>query len=165
MRRRLLLTALAFAVLLPTALWLVLQFRPKEPTVGGVPLLTWLSINSFSQIDKELAQIGPQAVPWLIKGLEAQDSAINRLKLKLWRKLPNRLKTKWRNYQPINPRELRSNSGYALMLFGPEATQAVPGLIVTARSDPDAFVRQVALSALAQMTRDSRQATVALLEF
>lgn len=134
-------------------------FRPKEPP-GLRRLLTQAG---FADIDKRLARIGPEAVPWLIKGLETKDSRFYNVKKSIWRKLPARLQQKWRDYAPVDPATMRTQCAYGLQQFGPEAIEAAPKLIQVAASDSNVFTRQVALSALGAMASRSPDAMQALM--
>jgi HEAT repeat protein len=116
-------------------------------------------------MEKELAKVGPQAIPWLIKGLEEKDSGIHKVKVWIWRKLSPTQRQKWRNYAPIEARTMRSQCAYGLRLFGPEAVAAVPKLMRMTESDPDTFARYIARSALSPMASRSPEAMAALIRW
>jgi len=143
----------------------MVDFGPHEPTVAGMPLRRWVAQAGFSGMEKQLAQVGPQAIPWLVKGLQAEDSRLHRVKVWMWKKLPASQRQKWSKHAPIDGRTLRTQCAYGLRLFGPEAASAAPILIQVAGSDRDAFVRSVAMSALGEMAPQSPAALAALLKW
>lgn len=162
-QRRTLLIATIMALVLVVC-WLLFS-GPGEPTIQGVGLRRWAALQNSSELEKGLAQIGPGAIPWLIKGTQAEDSIFFKGKLALWKKLSPGLRSKLRNYQPVEARQVRSQCTSALKRFGPEARQAVPQLIKLARKDSDSFVRNVAVFALGEIATDSPEALSALLAF
>lgn len=126
----------------------------KEPTVNGLRVRRYVAYTMLR--GPSPAGVGPEAIPWLIKGLDAKDSTIHKLKVEVWKLLPKRWRSKWRNHEPINPRMLRISCARALGMFGPEAVAVVPELIALAKADSSSDV--VAFTALAQMAPDSPKA-------
>ena len=155
----------AFGIVLAGVSLALLDFGPGEPKVAGTPLRRWAAQAGFSGMEKPLAQVGPEAIPWLIAGLDLQNSGVHEVKVWLWKKLPANLRQNWRKHAPLDARTVRTQCAYGLQLFGPEAVAAAPNLIQVAHSDSDAFVRQVALSALCTMASRSPEAMAALLKW
>ena len=58
----------------------------KEPVIGGMHLRRYVAQGASPE--KALAGIGPAAIPWLIKGLDSQDSAFYQFKARVWQLLP-----------------------------------------------------------------------------
>ena len=148
----------AIVVLLLLAASVFLAFSDfgssKEPVISGMGVRR--HVVTFG-LGPRLAELGPDAIPWLIEGLDAKDSALHKVKVKVWKLLPKKLQTKWTNHAPIDSWRLRVMCLRALEMFGPEAVPAVPKLIELAKSDPG--LDGVACSVLAHMASDSPQAT------
>ncbi len=125
----------------------------REPVVAGMGVRRYVVTHGLG---RPLAELGPEAIPWLVKGLDEKDSRLHTLKVHVWKLLPRKLQSKWRNHAPIDSIRLRSSCVRALEMFGPEAVSAVPKLIELAKSDP--VLSGVACSALAHMAPDSPQA-------
>ena len=156
----------AIVVLLSLAAAVFIAFSDfgsaKEPVISGMRLRRYVAQGgSFEQA---LARVGQDAIPWLIKGLDARDSAFHKLKSRAWNLLPSGLQFKWRNRAPIHPTTLRINCVRALEMFGPEGVAATPKLMEIARSDPHLFAQAVAFNALAHMASESAEAKAFLLE-
>jgi HEAT repeat protein len=128
-------------------------------------LRRWVATSPQSQVNEGLAQVGPQAVPWLVKGMQTPDSAFYKLKAAAWKTLPRNLQMQWKNHQPIQPAMLRAQCASALRMLGPEGVSAVPELIQAAQTKRDLYVQAVAIQALAETASDSPQAMAALLRF
>ncbi len=134
----------------------------KEPVVNGMRLRRYVAQSGSSE--QALARLGPEAIPWLIKGLEARDSAFYTMKARVWKLLPSQWEFKWRHRAPIDPNTLRFNCVRALEMFGPEAAAAVPKLVAMARSDSRSFPKAVVFNALAHMATASPEAKAFLIE-
>ena len=146
--------AIAFLFLSAALVFLAFSdFGSKEPVIKGMGLRRYVATFGLGP---PLAELGPDAIPWLIKGLDEKDSALHKVKVKVWKLLPKKLQTKWRNHAPIDSWRLRVTYLRALEMFGPEAVSAVPKLIELAKSDPG--LDGVACSTLAHMASDSPQA-------
>ena len=126
-----------------------------EPVINGLRVRRYVASHG-SATDMTLPGIGPDAIPWIIKGVEAEDSAFYKLKVRVWKLLPKQLQFKWRYREPINPRTLRVNCARALGLFGPEAVAGVPSLIQFAQSNSN--LQTVAFVALTHIAPHSSQA-------
>src|SRR5687768_7468660 len=70
----------------------------KEPVINGMRVRRYVAYTISS--GQSPAGIGPEAIPWLIKGLDAQDSSIHKLKVGVWKRLPKAWQSKWKNHEP-----------------------------------------------------------------
>jgi hypothetical protein len=130
--------------------WQVL--REREPVYQGKRLSQWAKIYaspdftllSHSMSKHAIEQMGTNAMPILLKMLQARDSAFTR-------KLGSLA-----NNQSIIPVHFTSAAEYrfravaALKVLGPAAKSAVPAL-VTALNDDDFFVKSTSQDALEQI--------------
>src|SRR5688500_15639491 len=66
-----------------------------EPVVNGLRVRRYVASHG-SATDMTLPGIGPDAIPWITKGVEAEDSAFYKLKVRVWKLLPKHLQFKWR---------------------------------------------------------------------
>src|SRR5687768_8045273 len=76
----------------------------KEPVINGLGVRRYVVTHGLGP---PLAELGPNAIPWLIKGLDQKDSALHTLKVRVWKLLPQKWQFKWRHRAPINPSKLR----------------------------------------------------------
>lgn len=162
-RRLLGVTAIIVALFVSAVLFLLFKDfgSSGEPVVNGMRLRRFVAAGPF---EKGLAAIGPDAIPWLIKGLDAEESAFHKVQVRAWKLLPRASQQKWRNRAPIDPTTLRVNCVRALELFGLEAVVAVPKLIEVASTKSNSFARALAFNALARMASDSPRAKALLVE-
>lgn len=94
--------------------------------------------NDFTSL-QVLRPIGPEATPFLIRGLRKEDSRLNSLYVSLWPKFPNRVKQ--RLTQPSLARDVRMRAVAILRdMGGPGIKAAVPDLIARL-DDSDPHVR------------------------
>src|SRR5688572_19406087 len=88
----------ALAVLLVLAAVIFLAFSDvgsaKEPVIDGMRLRRYVA--HAGSAEKELARVGADAIPWLIKGLETEDSRLYKFKIQAWKLLPREWQQKWR---------------------------------------------------------------------
>ena len=61
------------------------DFGSKEPVINGMGVRRY--VVTFG-LGPSLAELGPDAIPWLIKGLDAKDSALHTAKVRVWKLLP-----------------------------------------------------------------------------
>src|SRR5688572_12859868 len=139
MRFRWLFLVAALAILLALTATVVIGFSefesPVEPRVNGVPLRRYVvTYWSPSAGELTLGPAGADAIPWLIKGLDAKDSSLYKLKVRVWKLVRKQQQLKWRRHEPINAATLRLNCVRVLEMFGPEAAAAAPKLIEFAES-------------------------------
>jgi HEAT repeat protein len=159
MRFRRVFVVATVAILLALAAAVFIAFgdfgSSKEPMINGMRLRRYVALGG-SGAEQALARTGPDAIPWLIKGLEAEDSALYKFKVRAWKLLPREWQRKWSRRAPIHPATLRFNCVRMLQMYGPEAVAAVPALIRFAKiyTNDNAF----AFNALAHMTSDSPEA-------
>lgn len=131
---------------------------PREPSYQGQPVSHWIKVlnnmttdergMSYFEGDHPILEIGPLAIPYLIKALRTKDSLANSGFVALWPKLPPSLKRKIP--EPMLAARLRAYAARGLGLFGPDASVAVPDLI-EALHDKDFWVRTAAAGAFEQI--------------
>jgi hypothetical protein len=83
--------AVAAIIGIPTVAWYAL--RPSDPMHKGRPISDWIDAIGQGKIisietRKEFREMGSVAVPYLIKGLKRQNSALFTVQSKLYNKLP-----------------------------------------------------------------------------
>jgi hypothetical protein len=160
-RRVFVVVTLAILLALAAAVFIAFSDFGSEPVVNGMPLRRYIV---YTNSEQALARIGSDAVPWLIKGLDAESLAVYRFKVRLWRFLPAQWQQKWSDRLPIHPRNLRLKCVMALEEFGPEAAAAAPRLIEFARSESNSFPQAAAFNGLAAMAGNSREASAFLID-
>ncbi len=120
-RRRAFLIAILLAVVV-AVLWLVFQPRPAEPMAGGKPLDYWLNALAVAgsptpriftraigpaaptnemNYDDALRQVGPQALPFILRKLGTNDSPLRNWYRVTQPKLPDWLKKRLPENRPI----------------------------------------------------------------
>lgn len=145
---------LIFAAALIASLALWAAFRPREPVYQGKPVSFWFKkyVFSFSPAREEaletIAEIGPDAVPYLARMLRKNDSALARAYRSLRPKLPTSAQ-RWLP-QPIEPKRLRADAARCLGRVGLSFTTPV-GPLLKAAQYPDPEMRTEALDALLQI--------------
>lgn len=132
--------------------------NPKEPSYQGQRVSHWIKVlnnmttdgqgMSYWEGDHPILEIGPPAIPYLIKALRKKDTLANKAVVALWPKLPGSLQRKVP--RPIPAALLRASAARGLGLFGPEAAVAAPDLI-EALHDKDNWVRTAAANAFEQI--------------
>jgi len=145
--------------------FLVDSWAKPAPTYNGIPINRWIEIsNGSSEMSKGLAEIGPQAIPYLIQAIERKDSRIKNGYLALWQKLPRPIQMKLYAHRPVSAKTARDNALWGLRFFGPEANAAVAPLIKLVRNAKDSWSHALACHALAEVGRDSTEARSVFLE-
>ena len=134
MKRRILI-AFLFVAFLAALIWFFLPARESEPVYEGRPLREWLAVyfgpgpdTSTAQADDAIRHLGTNAIPILLEMLQETNSP---LKLK-WIALMG----KQHLFKP--PQEARVRNAEAARAFqalGPDASNAVPGLVRIYRED------------------------------
>ena len=149
-----------FAVVLLADFWAKLA-----PTYNGTSISRWIEISSGNrEISGGLAEIGPKAIPYLIRAIERKDSPIKNGYVALWQKLPRSIQMKLDAHRPVSGKTARDNALWGLRFFGPEANAAVAPLIKLVHSAKDSWSHTLACHALAEVGRDSPEARSAFLE-
>ncbi len=128
-QRRILLVLLAAAVVV-AASWLLLT--PSEPTYQGKPLTHWLD-GRPEEITAAVNQIGPNAIPTLLRLLNTHDSKI-KLKLLQLAQKQHLIKVA---LQPTDFR--RFEAKFAFTILGPRAQPALPALLKIYREHRPGF--------------------------
>jgi len=159
MRKRWLPAVLILAVIIPAGLVLYLR-APDEPRYDGKPLGYWLKAynplhateTSRQQADKAVAEVGTNAIPTLLKMLQARDSP---LKLKLaaaaqWLHLTNR------DFQDAERKQECAAAAFAAL--GGRARGAVPALIALYERNISATSRTYILLTLWNLGPAAREA-------
>ena len=141
--------------------WRLLPSKP-EPLWKGKSLSEWTAqldiFDSRAEVTAEAAilNIGPQAVPYLVRDLRKKDNWHAAGWIWFYGKLPPSLQGRFR--RPIPPHELRYHSAHGLELLGVTATNAIPDLIA-ALDDRDSWVRIGAITALGAVGPAAREVT------
>lgn len=118
---------------------------PREPTCRGMPLSKWLAQPVNPTIGEGIAEIGPEAIPFLIRKLTPPNPALNRLYARLYASLPTRLRQRlpWPHQGELE----RKNALVALREFGEEAKAALPAVLRAVHNDPSFICRTFAMNA------------------
>ena len=144
---------------------------PAEPVYQGQRVSHWIKVlNSYTRTDpfgmsysegeQPILEIGPPAIPYLLRALKDRDNPAKDAYAALWSRLPRRLQKVFP--EPFSPARLRAYAARGLGLFGPDAAAAVPDL-VEALHDKDEWVRSAAASALGDIGPKARVAVPALI--
>src|SRR5579872_5408056 len=119
----------------------LLRLRPSEPAYNRAKISQWIRIAKRHELESGLAQVGPEAIPYLIAEI---DNPWARGWSKLWIKLPVGVKRHLAKWTPNSPSNIRGNAIAGLRGFGPEARSALPSLMKMAAHDQDAGLRSFA---------------------
>ena len=170
------------ALIIPTVVllggacvWLALRSITPQPAYQGQSLRHWTKMmsymtsdandpmhNSYWVGDKPMLEIGPQAIPFLIKTLRKPDSRLNDLYGSVWPKLPGIIQKHLP--EPCDRASMRDNAARALKLFGPQAAAAAPYLMA-AMADSNKWVRSSAADALGAIGPGARAAVPVLIRY
>ena len=142
-----------------------------EPVYQGQPVSHWIKVlndmtrtdasgMSYFEGEQPILEIGPPAIPYLLRALKDRDTLTKEAGAALWRRLPRRLQKAFP--RPFPPARLRAYAARGLGLLGPEAAAAVPDLIA-ALHDKDEWVRSAAAGALGGIGPEARAAVPALI--
>lgn len=146
--------------------WLL--FHPREPKYDGKPLTYWLkAYNDIStwrtwQSDYAIQQIGTNAIPFLLRELQANDS-----KLKKWFR-----ERAWDHYYRLHlqpgdfpsDEERQERASEAFHALGPIGRPAVPALILIYRQNGSDDFQNVILNALGNIGPAADEAVPFLLQ-
>ncbi|MBI4663671.1 MAG: HEAT repeat domain-containing protein [Verrucomicrobia bacterium] len=129
-----------------------LMAAPPEPRCRGMSLSEWLAKSDQHTVGEGIAEIGPDAIPFLIRTLRPPHPLWNRLYTPLWKSLPQTVRTRlpW----PYASERVRENALSALREFGEEARPALPAVLKSARSDPGWLCRVFAMNAVVAIGHD-----------
>jgi len=146
-RRGVMIMILALGLVLLALLGSLLRGpKPTEPTVKGQPISRWLGAAPSLRLKVgELAEVGTNAIPFLIEALRTRDVIPYNWKAHVWQRLP----AAWR--LKIDPgcsaSDIRRSALMALREFEGEAQSALPAVLTAAARDPDVLNRSFALQA------------------
>jgi len=145
----------ATVAVLAAGFLIVWLLQPAEPTYKGKSLSLWLEQmdgrNASEDARAALLDIGPRAVPFLLKRVRNEGSLSQQLYRSIWARLPKTAQQ--RLGQPgWTGRALYSRVAMGLSLVGPPA---LPQLI-SALTDPDSRVRLVAVGAVGLMGAEAQ---------
>jgi hypothetical protein len=142
-------------VVAAAAIWLVALLRPSnEPRYKGFTVTQWVEVTPdesrrllghFNPSEAAIQQLGTNALPWLILNLECPDSQLASGWLKIYLRLPRRIRAILP--EPVLPAVRRVKAAKLLPVLGADAAPAIPILINMATNDPGSG----ALSALGEL--------------
>jgi HEAT repeat protein len=136
-----------------TMLWQML--RPREPVYDGKPISYWISRSGEFYWGSDFGRIGgfaprdSNAVPYLLKALERQDTTFSLTYRMVWFKMPYQIQS--RLPLPISAEQMRFSTAMSLGKMGDIARPAIPALLRAAREDKSIRVRGWAACSLGQV--------------
>jgi HEAT repeat protein len=136
-----------------TVIRLLRQRGEPEPTYKGLPISRWIELNPIpSSLEKGLAEIGPESIPYLRRALRKTENPFRSASVWLWRKLPRSTQAKYfASYAPIDARSIRGAALWGFRFWGPEAREALPDLVTAAGREGDLFNRAIIMHALTEV--------------
>jgi len=160
--RRRSLIALAIVLALGAGVILLTRRNKSEPTYKGVRLSRWIATTSgaSSEYGKSLAEIGPESIPYLSRALQTKDNPLRDVSVWLWRRLPTSTRIKYQAYQPVAGSQVRQNALWGLRAWGPEASEALPGLKELAASERNLMNKALVFHAMAEVGGNSALLTL-----
>src|SRR5579883_1463434 len=142
---------------------LFLLWLPRnEPLYKGKKISYLVDVACGSQGGKsqhDVAEIGTNAIPFLIRKLETKDTKVRRIWLQLQDRLPESLAASLPHLD--DAATLRSEAADWLALLGPDSKAALPQLIEVLH-DTDEVVRQNAVNAVGAIGPDAGAAVPVL---
>jgi len=152
-------------VFLAVCTFLLFKRGPENTSYHGKSLKDWAAL-AYANDQEAIAvirEIGPAALPGLLRLLQVQDSALRRnvrslmpILSKEWRQVV------WKKLGPANASATRSSAARCLGIIGPGAGAAVPGL-VRALEDAHSQVRSESATALSKIGKAALPAFLAAL--
>lgn len=151
-------------------LWLALGLVPIGLVVGmlcwpagdrfevnGVPFRVWLAQHPDFQVADPLAAVGTNAIPSLVRILRepAGSSQVYAAKAFVWRNLPPRLRSRFPDWYPVPPWQLKRSALFALRALGPEARPALPDVLRVGRLETNRMEQAGAIVAALAIAPDS----------
>jgi HEAT repeat protein len=148
--------------------------REREPVYQGKRLSGWLETlydekkpigdraeqairrQNIRRVEQAIRQIGTNALPLLIEGLQAQDTKLKQLMM-TW---VQKQKLVHFNFKSANQRRIEAILGYQAL--GPLASAQVPSLSGILTNDPSPDVRRAVAQVLASIGPEARLAASAL---
>ena len=141
---------------LATVVFLITRPNKSETNYKGVRLSRWIEITSgTSDLQKGLAEIGPESIPYLRRALHTTDNPIRRLSVWVWGRLPVSTRAKYRAYEVVEGHTVRGNALWGLRLWGPEAREALPDLKELATSERNLMNKNLLYDAIAAVDGNS----------
>jgi hypothetical protein len=128
-----------------------------EPRCCGMSLSEWLMKSNPQNVGEGIAEIGPDAIPFLARKLKPPVPLWNNLYTRLWKTLPQNVRTRlpW----PYQSEQMRKNALFALKEFGDEAKPVLSEVINAARNDPSLFCRTFAMNTAVAIGHDDPAVT------
>ncbi|MCD8535512.1 MAG: HEAT repeat domain-containing protein [Verrucomicrobia bacterium] len=126
-----LLPAIIFSAVIVSGLVVILLLkssRSAEPVCMGMTLTEWLQSSGRLEVGEGIARIGPAAIPFLIKHVEAKETRWTSFYRRIWSQLPASVRS-----IPPRPHDfdtVRVNALQSLREFGPEAHLALPSILM-----------------------------------
>lgn len=143
--KRAILILSTFCVLAVLGFLGLVYLSPQEPQVTGMPLTAWLEKTSWTEAHKDIAELGPRAIPFLIKKVQIEQPAWIKIYRKIWPSMPHWARS--RMVSPYQTQEIRRTALHALRAYGNEAEEAIPVVLSIATNSSDGFSRTFALNA------------------
>jgi len=177
--------AVCLTVLFALGCLLVFSHRP-EPIINGKPESFW--VNGLPANFQEIAGLGSNAVPVLLKAIERRQDPITRTYRDLWPKLPGWIQRRWP--RPVDAPALRKAAAamlsrmadhkvliailknnpdpevrlWVIMPLMQNSERPITLALIEALQDKDTRVREVAMAGLATNDRDIKPAIPALIK-
>jgi HEAT repeat protein len=142
----------------------VLTMRPKEASYRGKSVSEWLNVAKWTNRNKEACeafqQMGPKAVPALMRMARNYDSPSQRAYRKVWPLIPTWGQKRLRVPRLPSDEQFYSNVGFAISLTG---SQNIPAL-TKALKDSNDGVRRAGGAALVFLKAESAPAVHGLVQ-
>jgi HEAT repeat protein len=133
-------------------------FNPPEPVYQGKPLSDWVrqfstnfavgivSTSSAQEAEQALRQIGPEALPYLLRQMRVSDSALKK-------RLRATVLGKWHDRLGLRDRsaDIRRLGAHGIHALGTNAAPAAQALIEIATRHPDEDARYLAVFGLRKL--------------
>lgn len=115
-------------------------------------LSEWLAKTDEDKVGEGVAEIGPDAIPFLARNLKPPHPRWNDVYTRVWKSLPQKIRTRlpW----PHREEKIRQSALFALKEFGDEARSVLSDVIHSARHDPSVFCRTFAMNAAIAIGHD-----------
>lgn len=117
-------------------------FNPKQPSYQGRSLSEWLSESDELKAREAVAQIGTNAIPFLLKSVASEDSALKKKLLKLARK------QSVIDFNIYSAQAEQFEAMAAFELLGANAAPAIPALEKLLENDKTTIAAGMSLAAI-----------------